>query len=131
MPISAGSLTDMELIKQFFEWSATAIELGTIVLIIIASIFGTLRFLFHLNRTVPDAYRQYKVHLGKMLILALEFMVAADIIRTVALDQTLNNVLILGLLVAIRTFLSWSLTLEIEGRWPWQVGKVENEAEAN
>lgn len=120
----------MESIKLFIEWSATGIELVTILLIIIASVFGTIRFLLHLNRTVPDAYKQYKVHLGKMLILALEFMVAADIIRTVALDQTLNNVLILGLLVAIRTFLSWSLTLEIEGRWPWQMGAAEDKTEA-
>jgi uncharacterized membrane protein len=109
----------MESIKAIFEWSATGIELVTIFLIVIASIFGTLRFLFHLNSTNPDAYRQFKTHLGKMLILALEFMVAADIIRTVALDQTLNNVLILGLLVAIRTFLSWSLSVEIDGCWPW------------
>lgn len=120
----------MESIKVFIEWSATAIELVTIVLIIIASIFGTIRFLLHLNRTVPDAYKQYKVHLGKMLILALEFMVAADIIRTVALDQTLNNVLMLGLLVMIRTFLSWSLSLEIEGRWPWQASQKVSETEA-
>lgn len=115
----------MESIKQFIEWSATGIELATIVLIIIASIFGTLRFFVHLGGNEPDAYRNYKVHLGKMLILALEFMVAADIIRTVALDQTLNNVLMLGLLVTIRTFLSWSLTLEIEGRWPWQAERPE------
>ena len=74
----------MESIKQFIAWSATGIELATIVLIIIASIFGTLRFFVHLGRTEQDAYRQYQVHLGKMLILALEFMVAADIIRTVA-----------------------------------------------
>ena len=121
----------MESIKQFIEWSATAIELATIILIIIASVFGTLRFVLHLNKTVPDAYKQYKVHLGKMLILALEFMVAADIIRTVALDQTLNNVLMLGLLVATRTFLSWSLTVEIEGRWPWQAGQADEETEAS
>lgn len=115
----------MEGIKLFFEWSATGIELVTIVLIIIASAFGTLRFLFQLNQTIPDAYKQFKVHLGKMLILALEFMVAADIIRTVALDQTLQNVLILAILVAVRTFLSWSLSVEIEGRWPWVKGGDE------
>lgn len=120
----------MESIKLFVEWSATGIELVTIVLIIIASIFGTLRFVLHLNKSVPDAYKQYKVHLGKMLILALEFMVAADIIRTVALDQTIQNVLILAILVTVRTFLSWSLTLEIEGRWPWSKGGEEPEMEA-
>jgi uncharacterized membrane protein len=52
--------------------------------------------------------------------LGLEILVAADIIRTVVLEPTLSNVLVLGLLVLIRTFLSWSLVLEIEERWPWQ-----------
>lgn len=109
----------MESINQFIEWSAAAIEIGTIILIMGATIFGSLRFLWHLNKSVSDSFQQFKVHLGKMLILALEFLVAADIIRTVALEQTLNNVLMLGLLVVIRTFLSWSLSVEIEGRWPW------------
>jgi uncharacterized membrane protein len=112
----------METIKLFVEWSATAIEVGTVLLLVIATTFGTVIFLFRLGRRGESAYHQFKVRLGKMLILALEFMVTADIIRTVALDQTLHNVLILGLLVMIRTFLSWSLSVEIEGRWPWKGG---------
>jgi len=55
--------------------------------------------------------------LGSALLLGLEFLVAADIIRTVALETTTQNVIILGLLVIVRTFLSWSLVVEIEGRW--------------
>jgi uncharacterized membrane protein len=58
--------------------------------------------------------------LGKSLLLSLEILVAADVIRTVALQPTLSNILGLGLLVVIRTFLSWSLVVEMEGRWPWQ-----------
>ena len=50
----------------------------------------------------------------------LEILVAADIVRTIALDSSFQSVLSLGLLVVIRTFLSWSLILEVEGRWPWQ-----------
>jgi len=68
----------------------------------------------------PGAYENYKHQLGKTLLLGLEFLVAADVVRTVALEPTLTNVAVLGLLVVIRTFLSWSLTVEIEGRWPWQ-----------
>jgi hypothetical protein len=60
--------------------------------------------------------------------LGLEILVAADVIRTVALDPTLQNVLILGLLVLIRTFLGWSLVVEIEERWPWQPARVEAES---
>jgi len=62
---------------------------------------------------------------GKALLLGLEILVAADIIRTVALEATLNSVIVLGLLVLIRTFLSWALVVEIEGRWPWQLPPAE------
>jgi hypothetical protein len=58
--------------------------------------------------------------MGRSLLLGLEFLVAGDVVRTVALEPTLVNVGVLGLLVLIRTFLSWSLAVEIEGRWPWQ-----------
>lgn len=119
----------MEIVKELIEWSATGIELLTVAIIVAATVFGTLRFLVRTNRSVPDAYMQYKMHLGKMLILALEFLVAADIIRTVALEQTLPNIAILGLLVLIRTFLSWSLAVEIEGRWPWSKGEARTELE--
>jgi uncharacterized membrane protein len=57
--------------------------------------------------------------------LGLEILVAADIIRTVALEATLQSVAILGLLVLVRTFLSWALAVEMEGRWPWQAGREE------
>ena len=58
--------------------------------------------------------------LGKGLLLGLEILVAADVIRTVALEPTSENIAALGLLVVVRTFLSWSLVVEVESRWPWQ-----------
>jgi hypothetical protein len=61
------------------------------------------------------------------LLLGLEILVAADVIRTVALEPTMRNVSILGLLVLIRTFLGWSLVVEIEERWPWRSTRVESE----
>ena len=79
----------------------------------------------HLPRA-RGAIRQLKIHLGRALLLGLETLVAADIVRTVALEATLESVAILGLLVLIRTFLTWALVVEIEGRWPWQ---PEREAE--
>ena len=110
----------METIRSLIEFSALGIEVLAVVIIVVATVNGALRYLVHVNRPVGDAYEQYKVHLGKALLLGLEFLVAADIIRTVALEPTLQNVVILGLLVVVRTFLSWSLVVEIEGRWPWQ-----------
>ena len=70
-------------------------------------------------------YKNYRQQVARALLLGLEILVAADVIRTVALEPTLQNVLILGLLVLIRTFLGWSLVVEIEERWPWQSLRVE------
>jgi uncharacterized membrane protein len=65
-------------------------------------------------------YEEMKSVFGRTVLLGLEVLVAADIIRTVAVDPTLNNMLVLGMLVLIRTFLSWSLEIELEGMPPWR-----------
>ena len=91
-----------------------------VAVIVAAIIVGTARYLIKLNRLQIDAYETYKRHLAKALLLGLEFLVAADIVRTVALEPTMNSVAILGALVVIRTFLSWSLVVEMEGHWPWR-----------
>ena len=73
-------------------------------------------------RRFPEgiAYRTYRRQLGRSIILGLEFLIAGDIIRTVIVADTLENIAILGLIILIRTFLSVTLHLEVEGRWPWQ-----------
>jgi len=65
-------------------------------------------------------YRSYRQLLGRSILLGLELLVAADIIRTVAVTPTYESVGVLAIIVLIRTFLSFSLELEITGRWPWQ-----------
>jgi uncharacterized membrane protein len=74
-------------------------------------------------------YGLYRQRLGQALLVGLELLVAADIIRTVALDSTFQSIGLLGMLVLIRTFLSWSLEVEIDGRWPWQGGADKNATE--
>jgi len=116
----------IDIIRGAIEWAALSIEiLGAVVIFAgvlrVAITRGTVRFLVKLGE--PGAYDSYKHQIGRSLLLGLEFLVAADVIRTVALEPTLNNVAVLGLLVLVRTFLSWSLTVEIEGRWPWQPRK--------
>jgi uncharacterized membrane protein len=103
------------------EWAALIIEmLGASVIVAgvirIATTRGTVRYLLQLDK--PGAYESYKHQLGKALLLGLELPVAGDVVRTVALEPTLNHVAVLGLLVVIRTFLGWSLAVEIEGCWP-------------
>jgi uncharacterized membrane protein len=111
------------IIRMIIEWAALGIEiLGAVIIVAgvirVAITRGTVRYLYQLDK--PGAYESYKHQMGRSLLLGLEFLVAGDVVRTVALEPTLNNVSVLGLLVLIRTFLSWSLAVEIEGRWPWQ-----------
>ncbi len=70
-------------------------------------------------RSGADAYRLYRQRLGRAILLGLELLVAADIIRTVAVTPTFESAGVLGIIVVIRTFLSFSLEVELEGHWPW------------
>ncbi|RKG81525.1 DUF1622 domain-containing protein [Corallococcus terminator] len=74
-----------------------------------------------------EGYRVLRHYLGSAILLGLELLVAADIIRTVTETPTLQQVLILGLIVLIRTFLSFTLEVEIAGRWPWQQGRHDED----
>jgi uncharacterized membrane protein len=76
-----------------------------------------------------DPYRFFREQLGRSILLGLEFLVAADIIRTVAITPTWQSVVVLAGIVVIRTFLSFSLEVEITGRWPWQKGAAAEKAE--
>ncbi len=86
---------------------------------------GFLLALFFITPTLArgdrtGAYAAFRVGLARAILLGLEILVAADIIRTVAVQPTLENVTVLGVIVLVRTILSFTLTVEIEGRWPWQ-----------
>ena len=115
-------------ILEWIEYAALAIEILAVVIIVGAIFYAIGHYLFQgaFRAEYEALYRQLKVRLGRALLLGLEILVAADIVETVALETTLQSVVVLGLLVLIRTFLSWALVVEIEGRWPWQ---PEREAE--
>lgn len=108
-----------ETIKQYTEYAALGIEVVGVLIMIFGPIFAAWRYLFD-KHDDGSSYRTFRHDLGKAILLGLEFLVAGDIIATVSTDPTLNNVLVLGLIVLIRTFLSLSLQVELEGRWPWQ-----------
>ncbi|MES1982643.1 MAG: DUF1622 domain-containing protein [Pseudomonadota bacterium] len=93
---------------------------GIGVLVVVLGLAVAVARFFITMRKTPDPYRQFRQDIGRGILLGLEFLVAADIIRTVAVAPTLGGVLVLGLIVLIRTFLSMALEVEIEGRWPWQ-----------
>ena len=106
--------------REWVELSSQGIQALAVVVIVASIIFGSLRFLLQLSTRATDPYRAYKQLLGRSLLLSLEFLVAADVIRTVLLDLTAKGMEILGALVVVRTFLSWSVAVELEGHWPWQ-----------
>ncbi|MET1044189.1 MAG: DUF1622 domain-containing protein [Microbacteriaceae bacterium] len=108
-------------------------EIGTVIVAVgqVVDVIGVLAIIVGVIYAVVDAglrslrrqtpiYTRFRRVLGRAILLGLEFLVAADIIRTVAVTPTLQSVAVLGGIVLIRTFLSWVLQLEISGRWPWQ-----------
>lgn len=95
---------------------------GVLVIVtgmVAAAILGS-RELVRKELTGHEIYTRTRQRVGRGLVLGLEVLVAADIIETVAIDPTFTNIGVLALIVAVRTFLGWSLAVELEGRWPWQ-----------
>jgi len=110
--------TGQEEVQNWIEWTVTGIEALAVVIVVIALLIATSRFLFARQR--QGSFTLYRHNVGRALLLVLEILIAADIVHTVVLSPTLESVGVLGLLVLVRTFLSWSLVVDIEGRWPWQ-----------
>ena len=111
--------------EPILEWIAKAalgIELLAVFIIILAIAWSTVVYFYHVlkRQATIGHYRDYKHSLARSLLLGLEMLVAADIVRTVTLEATMESVMVLGLLVLIRTFLSWALVVETDGRWPWK-----------
>lgn len=112
-------------LKEFIEFASTAVEIVGVLLIVGGLVFATCRWLFERSIAPMARYRRYREDLGRGILLGLEVLVAADIVRSIALDPTLASLSVLAALVVVRTFLSWSLSVELEGRWPWQRGREE------
>lgn len=110
----------MPQFRHLMEVIGTGVDAVGVVIIVVGALFATGRFLFRMRAAPGRAYRHYRRDLGRAILLGLEFLVAGDIIRTVVVAPTLENVIVLGLIVLIRTFLSIALEVELEGRWPWQ-----------
>ena len=97
-----------------------AIDAAGVAVIVVGAVIAFAVCAVRLSRRERDVYRSFRQRLGQTILLGLELLVAGDIVRTVAASPTLTSVAILAAIVAIRTFLSFSLEVEISGRWPWQ-----------
>jgi uncharacterized membrane protein len=109
--------------RAFIDLVVVGFELAGVLALGCGAVWTGVAFARSYFRRVDErrqAYRQLRRGLGRAIQVGLELLVAADIIRTVAIDPTFQNIGVLGLIVVVRTFLSWSLEVEINGRWPWQ-----------
>lgn len=108
------------MLQRWVEWCAALVEVTGIATILVGAVVAVPLVWRNARGGIRDWYPLYRRYLGHAILLGLEFLVAADIIRTVSHAPTLRDVLVLALVVLIRTFLSFTMELEVEGRWPWE-----------
>lgn len=112
----------LAIVAIIADWSIALLELMGITVILLFAIHATAHALWLLatSRKKVDFFQAYRLQLARGILLGLEFLVAADIIKTVAIDFTFSSVGVLAGIVLIRTFLSFAIEMEMTGRWPWQ-----------
>ncbi len=110
--------------RELIELVGMAIDLAGVAAVAIGLLYATYAFAVS-RRPQTERIRQLRQNLGSGILIGLELLIAADIVRTVAITPTLESVLVLGLIVIIRTFLSMTLQVELDGRWPWKRSNSE------
>ena len=110
----------MEDIKIYVEYISKIVEGIGVLTIFLGALYSLFIFMISVFKKKDSSYILLRQSLGKSILLGLEILIAADIMATVVTDPTMKSVTILGVIVLIRTFLSLSLQVEVEGRFPWQ-----------
>jgi uncharacterized membrane protein len=114
---------------EIIEGIGTTIDAIGVAVIAGGAILAVFMTIGRMRQEDGGAYEFFRRRLGRAILLGLEFLVAADIIRTVAVTPSAESVAVLGGIVLIRTFLSFSLQLEVTGAWPWQQRRATVETE--
>ena len=111
-----------DYLKPFAEWAGSVVEAVGIFLITAAAFHALIVVIVRLaqKRKIETAFWEVRQSLGRGILLGLEFLVASDIIHTVAVDLSFRTIGVLAAIVLIRTFLSFTLEVELTGNWPWQ-----------
>ena len=115
----------MENLSTYIEYITRIIEAIGVLAIFIGLLYSLFMFFSSVRKKNADSFGTLRQTLGKSILLGLEILIAADIIATVSTEPTLRSVVILGIIVLIRTFLSMSLQVELEGKLPWQRKRKE------
>jgi uncharacterized membrane protein len=112
----------IEQILKFLEQAGGVINLFAVAVIVVGFFLAWGRYAFRFSSlAAQENFRQFKIELGHALLLGLEILVVADVIETITVEPSFKSLGVLAFLVVVRTAVSWTLSLEIEGRWPWQV----------
>ena len=112
-------------------WTSETLDIISFAVILIAVAISTAVFIVRVWQTGFLAnYRDYRANLGRGILVGLELLIAADILKSVVVDPSLQGIAVLGGIVLIRTFLSISLDVEINGHWPWETTRLQRQAEA-
>lgn len=106
--------------NEFVELAGQGLDVAGVLMIVGGLLLATMWWGRAPRGDGRTRYQRFRQDLGRAILLGLEVLVAADIVRSVALTPTPESLTVLAMIVAIRTFLSWSLSLELEGHWPWQ-----------
>ena len=118
-----------ELILEYLEKAGIAISLFAVAVIIVGFATAAWSYARRFRDTTQESnFKLFKIELGGALLLGLEILVLADVIETITVTPTFLSLAILAVIVVIRTAVSWTLTLETEGRWPWQASAEDKES---
>lgn len=116
--------------RELALWTSEVLDIISFAVILLGVAISTAVFLVRVWQTGFLAnYREYRANLGRGILIGLELLIAADILKSVVVDPTLQGVAVLGGIVLVRTFLSISLDVEINGHWPWETTRLQVEAE--
>jgi uncharacterized membrane protein len=120
-------ISSMPTIPELVTAGGLILDVAGVLVILFGALAATSTYL--LRRSDAASFPLYRKSLGRAILLGLEFMVGGDIVRTVSVEHpSIDNVLVLGMIVLIRTILGWSMQVEIEGRWPWQGSEIAPDA---
>lgn len=117
---------------DFVRLAVLGLELAGAVTILLGALIATAALAYsYLRRRGQDVLQTYRANLGRSILLGLEFLVAGDILKSLVIDPTLDDLLVLAGLILVRTFLSIALGVEINGHWPWQDTRLKREYQVN
>ena len=112
--------------RDFFSHVVDVVEGVGATVLVVGGVGSFVRSAFQFSRRDPNAFADLRKNLSRVILLGLEVLIIADIIRTIVVDQSLESVGILAIIVAIRVVLSFSLEVEIDGFWPWNRWRAES-----